>query len=285
MPQFNLNGTSVELVPQDRQVFTWLANQVYRKLHADKAPPLPGLLAMIALDAPKQQIPLDDPRPQAVMWTLHQLGVDGVTLDEANSQVTWNRGTHEDVGKRPFVQHFTEEGVRDGRALAASLSVVLQRTIRINGNEVPVRIVDIDLLRAQVEELKKRHTDEKLDMSLAAARYVAELMASGVPDHDLRLRAALEMAADLAVRSLVVDMANQQVRVEAFNEMGALAAAFFQNVPVEQFENALKRAQVLNAAAQETNRKAAAKAPKAGAGAAAAPSARQVSLDFKRRRR
>jgi hypothetical protein len=283
MPQFNLNGTSVELVPQDRQVFTWLANQVYRKLHADKAPPLPGLLAMIALDAPKQQIPLDDPRPQAVMWTLHQLGVDGVTLDEANSQVTWNRGTHEDVGKRPFVQHFTEEGVRDGRALAASLSVVLQRTIRINGNEVPVRIVDIDLLRAQVEELKKRHTDEKLDMSLAAARYVAELMASGVPDHDLRLRAALEMAADLAVRSLVVDMANQQVRVEAFNEMGALAAAFFQNVPVEQFENALKRAQVLNAAAQETNRKAAAKAPKAGA--AAAPAARQVSLDFKRRRR
>lgn len=284
MPQFNLNGTSVELVPQDRPVFTWLANQVYRKLHADKAPPLPGMLAMIALDAPKQQIPLDDPRPQAVMWTLYQLGVDGVTLDEANSQVTWNRGTHEDVGKRPYVQHFTEEGVRDGRALAASLSVVLQRTIRINGTEVPVRIVDIDLIRAQVEELKKRHTDEKLDMSLAAARYVAELMSSGVPDHDLRLRAALEMAADLAVRSLVVDMPNQQVRVEAFNEMGALAAAFFQNVPVEQFENALKRAQVLNAAAQETNRKAAAKASKAPA-AAAAPAARQVSLDFKRRRR
>jgi hypothetical protein len=301
MPQFSLNGTVIELVPQERSVFHWLANQVYRKLHLDKAPPLPGLLAMMALDAPKQQIGFDDPRPQAVLWTLYQLGFDSVTLDEAQGQVNWQKGTHDDISKIPFVQHFQEEGLTNGRALAASLSVVLQRSIRINGTEMPVRIVDYELLKAQAEELKKRHTNEQADMSLAAARYLAELISGGVNDHDLRLRAALELAADLGIRGLILDVPNQQVRIEAFNEMAALAGAFFQNVPIEQFENAIKRAQALNAAAAETNRKAEEQArakggkgaapakagTAAGAGAAAGTGGGQqrIDLSFKRRRR
>jgi hypothetical protein len=298
MPQFTLNGTPVELVPQDREVFTWLANQIYRRLHAEKGPPLPGLLAMMALDAPKQQIALDDARPQAVMWTLYQLGFNAVTHDEAAGQVHWVKGPHEDVSRIPFVQHFSAEGVRNGRALAAALSVVLQRSIRVNGTEMPVRIVDFELLKAQAEELKKRHTSEQADLSLAAARYVAELISSGAGTHDLRLRAALEMAADLGIRSLVLDSANSQVRIDEFNEMAALAAAFFQNVPVEQFEGAIKRAQALSAAAAETNRKVAAQAATqpsrigpGGAGAAApAPGSpanqpQRIDLAFKRRRR
>lgn len=289
MPQFTLNGTTVELVPQDRDAFNWLASQVYRKLFADKAPPLPGLLAMLALDAPRQGVALTDPRAQAVMWTIYQLGFDKVALDEAAQQVKWDKGEHTNVGTKPFIDHFTEEGVRDGRALAAALSAVMNRSIRVNGREMPVRINDFELLKAQAEEMKKRHDNANADLSLAAARYVAELLAQGVEDHDLRLRAALELAADLGVRSMEIDPAARQVRLDSFNEVSCLAAAFFQNVPVEQFAAAIKRAQALNAAAAENNRKAAAQATAQGRRGAEPVGAGQggqtVNLTFKRRRR
>lgn len=293
MPTFNLNGSTVELVPQERNVFNWLATQVYRKLFAEGVPPLPGVLAMLALDAPRQKVELTDARAQVVMWTLYQMGFDSVTLDTEQNQVKWHRGTHDDIGKRPVIEHFTEEGVKDGRALASALSIVLQRTIRVNGTELTVRTVDLELLKAQAEEMKKRHNNPQTDIALAAARYVAELISGGASDSDLRLRAALELAADLGVRGLIVDTSNRQVRIEAFNEMACLAAAFFQNVPVEQFANAINRAKALNKAAEETNRQAAARGTGAGAGqgkgapqpVGAGSGQQTVNLSFKRRRR
>ncbi len=291
MPQFHLNGTTVQLVPQERNVFGWLATQIYRKLFATGVPPLPGLLSIMALDAPRQNVALEDARAQAVMWTLYQLGFDTVTMDTESNQVKWQKGTHADIGQSQVLEHFTEEGLKDGRALAAALSIVLQRTVRVNGTELTVRTVDIDLLKAQAEEMKKRHTNPQTDMSLAAARYVAELISSGASDTDLRLRAALEFAADLGVRSLVIDTANRQVRIEAFSETACLAAAFFQNAPVEQFQTALQRCQTLNAAAEESARKAGAAPGAAGRGGSAqtagagAAQSQSVNLAFKRRRR
>jgi hypothetical protein len=289
MPQFHLNGTTVELVPQERNVFGWLATQIYRKLFATGVPPLPGLLSIMALDAPRQNVALDDARAQAVMWTLYQLGFDTVTMDTESNQVKWQKGSHTDIGGSPVMGHFTEEGLKDGRALAAALSIVLQRTIRVNGTELTVRTVDIELLKAQAEEMKKRHTNPQTDMSLAAARYVAELISSGASDTDLRLRAALEFAADLGVRSLVIDAANRQVRIEAFADAACLAAAFFQNAPVEQFQTALQRCQTLNAAAEESARKAGVGSGAGGKGASGqavgAAQSQSVNLAFKRRRR
>lgn len=285
MPTFNVNGTTVELLPQDRNVFNWLATQVYRKLFAEGAPPLPGMLAMIALDAPRQQISLDDPRPQAVLWTLYQLGFDTITLDQSANQIRWEKGKHPDIGQRPVIEHFTEEGFKDGRALAAGLSVVLQRTVRINGAERTVRTVDFELLKAQAEEMKKRHTNPQADMALAAARYLAELVSSGATDSDLRLRAALELAADLGVRSITMDPVNQQVRIDAFNEVAAVAAAFFQNATAEQIPNAVKRVQMLNQAAAEAAKQLERNQPvKAGAGAQE-EGTQAINLAFKRRRR
>ena len=293
MPAIDLNGTVVELVPQQRDAYNWLASQVYRRMH--DGPPLPGMLTMIALDGVGQQkIPTDDPRIQAILWTLWQLGIAKVTHDTGAQQINWEQGKHANITTRPFIEHFTEEGIAEGRALAAALSVVLQRTLRINGVELQVRAVDFDLLRAQSEELRKRQQDPKQDMAMAAARYLAELLAQGAGDKDLRFRAALELAADLGIRSLIVDAASRQLRIEGFNEQAALAAAFFQGLPVDQFETAVKRAQLLNQAAAETARrlsetartggeaatKAAAIGPKAGT-----QKQDPVKLEFRRRRR
>ena len=234
------------------------------------------------------------PRIQAILWTLWQLGIAKVTHDTEAQQINWEQGKHANITTRPFIEHFTEEGIAEGRALAAALSVVLQRTLRINGVELQVRAVDFDLLRAQSEELRKRQQDPKQDMAMAAARYLAELLAQGAGDKDLRFRAALELAADLGIRSLIVDAASRQLRIEGFNEQAALAAAFFQGLPVDQFETAVKRAQLLNQAAAETARrlsetartggeaatKAAAIGPKAGT-----QKQDPVKLEFRRRRR
>lgn len=291
MPSFNLNGTSVELVPQTREPFNWLASQVYRKMH--DGPPLPGMLGMIALDGLKQNITPEDPRIQAILWTMWQLGLAQVTLDEANQQIKWEQGKHQSISGRPFIDHFTEEAIADGRALAAALSVVLQRTLRVNGIELQVKPVDFDLLRAQSEELKKRHTNPQEDMSIAAARYMAELLSQGANDKDLRFRAALELAADLGIRAMIIDAPSRQLRIEGFNEQAALSAAYLQNLPIEQLPLAVNRAQALNKAAEETARRVAATAKTGTPGAAkAAPVAPQqgqqaqsVKLDFRRRRR
>ncbi len=171
---------------------------------------------------------------------------------------------------------------------------MLQRTLRINGVELQVRAVDFDLLRAQSEEVRKRQQDPKQDMAMAAARYLAELLAQGAGDKDLRFRAALELAADLGIRSLIVDAASRQLRIEGFNEQAALAAAFFQGLPVDQFEVAVKRAQILNQSAAETARRLSETARTGGeAGAKAAAigpkggtqKQEPVKLEFRRRRR
>lgn len=294
-PVFDLNGTKVPLAPQDRGVYGWLAGQVYMNLRKpDPVPPLQGLLAMMALDAGRQGVANDDPRVQAVLNVLWQMGIAKVRTEGegAEARVSWDAGTHASIGSRPVIEHFTEDGVREGRALAAALMIATTRQVRINGVELAIRPVNLELLQAQGAELQKRLQPGKEDASLTAARYVAELLAQGATDKDLRLRAALELAADLGVRSMLVDAPSRQLRIEGFNEQAAVAAAYLQGMAGEQFDMALKRIQTLNQVAQETarrlaeqaktgNTKAAAIAPRAQP--QAAPAA--VATPVKRRRR
>jgi phosphohistidine phosphatase len=198
MPTFTLNGTPVELVPQDRGAFDWLAGQVYRRMH--DGIPLPGMLTMIADAGVKvQNLPATDPRIQAALWTLWQMGIASSRIEGEGDgrQVKWEKGEHPDLDSRPAMEHFTEEGIREGRALAAGLVIVHGRRIRVNGVEMPVKVNNIDLIRAQTAELQKRHTDQNQHPSLLAAAYVAELLTQGADQSDLRLRAALELAAAL----------------------------------------------------------------------------------------
>jgi hypothetical protein len=189
------------------------------------------------------------------------------------------------------MEHFTEEGIREGRALAAGLVIVHGRRIRVNGVEMPVKVNNIDLIRAQTAELEKRRTDPKQDPSVTAAAYVAELLAQGSDQNDLRLRAALELAADFGVHSLVVDGAARQMRIDGFNEQAALAAAYFQRLPVDQFQAAINRASTLNRMAQELAKQpGAAKTGNAVRPAGKAPAETPAAgpaaaCGFKRRRR
>ena len=79
-PTFTINGSAVPLVPQAREPFSWLASQVYRRLH-DGAP-LPALLGMLAHEGlTTQSLPPQDARLQAILWTLRQLGLTGLKVE------------------------------------------------------------------------------------------------------------------------------------------------------------------------------------------------------------
>jgi hypothetical protein len=94
-----------------------------------------------------------------------------------------------------------------------------------------------------------------------------------------------------------VDAATRQLRIDGFNEQAALAAAYFQGAPVEHFQSAINRAQVLNKMALESAQKSGrapaggtdAVRPQAGTpdliGAAGKPGNQGQPTPFKRRRR
>lgn len=276
---FVLDGTAVPLAPQDRGAFAWLASQVYRRMH--EGPPLPALLTLFAHEGTTAQgIPASDPRIQAILWTLRQMGVASARMEaEGNErQVKWDRGDHPTIEAFPFMENFTEEGIREGRALAAALVSTFGRRIRVNGVEMPVKVSNIELLQAQAAEMEKRRSDPKHDPVMAAAAYVAELISGGSDQNDLRLRAALELAADLGVRSMMVDPSRRQLRIEGFNEQACLAAAYLQGAPVEQFQAAINRARALNAMAAE-------EAARLGQPSAAGAAPAATGTGFRRRRR
>jgi hypothetical protein len=292
-PVFTLNGTQVPLEPQDRSAFMWLASQAYRRIH--EGPPIPATLTVLLHEGTTTQgLPTTDSRIQAILWTLWQLGISGARVEGEGEQRTakWDRGTHANIDTRPVIEHFTEEGILEGRALASAFAIANSRSIRINGNEVPVRISNMALLQAQSAEIERRRTSPSHDPAMAAASYVAELLSGGSDQNDLRLRAALEIAADLGIRSMVIDAPSRQLRVDGFSEQAALAVAFLQGAPVDEFKVALGRVQALNRLAADQNRmlleKAGGKGPeaeRARAVVSASNPAMPAKDPFRRRRR
>ena len=296
-PVFNLNGTDVPLEPQERGAFMWLASQVYRRIHDGQVPPpIPALLTVFAHEGiTTQKLPVTDPRIQAIMLVMWAFGIKGARVEGEGEgrQVKWDKGEQPNIDTRPVIEHFTEEGIREGRALASALLISNSRRIRVNGIEMPVRINNMQLVQAQAPELEKRRKDPAHDPAMAAAAYVAELLAAGADQNDLRLRAALEFAGDLGIRSMVIDAPTRQLRIDGFNEQAALAAAFLQGAAVEQFQAAITRIQTLNRMAEDQSRIIEQQARGQGPGATRAqamvspppPKVAAAGVPVKRRRR
>ena len=132
MPTFKLNGADVDLVPQERDSFSWLASQVYRRIH--EGPPLPAILTVFAHEGVTTQgLQPTDHRIQAILWTLWQLGIGGASVEGegAGRQAKWERGQHGGIEGQPVQDLFGEDCLRDGRSLACALMVA--RTSRRGG--------------------------------------------------------------------------------------------------------------------------------------------------------
>jgi hypothetical protein len=142
--------------------------------------------------------------------------------------------------------------------------------------------------KTKAAEIEKRRKDPSHDPAMSAATYIAELLSGGADQNDLRLRAALEVAADLGIRAIAIDPAQRTLRIEGFNEQAALATAFLQGAPVEQFKAALTRVQTLNRMATDQAKIVAKQGQPAGKQRAASPPPPAVAsaqVPYKRRRR
>jgi hypothetical protein len=92
---------------------------------------------------------------------------------------------------------------------------------------------------------------------------------------------------------MLIDAPTRQLRIDGFNEQAALACAFLQGSPVEQFQAAITRAQTLNRMAQDQSRIIEQQAQGQGPGATKAramvspsqPRPAEAGPGFKRRRR
>lgn len=289
MPTFKLNGAAVELVPQDRSAFMWLASQVYRRIH--EGPPIPAILTMFAHEGvTTQALAPTDARIQAILWTMWQMGIASAHVEGEGDarQIKWEKGEQENIDSKPVIEHFNEEATTDGRALACAILVANGRHVRVNGMEFAVKVNNMDLIKAQAAEVEKRRKDPAHDPAMSAATYIAELLSGGADQNDLRLRAALEVAADLGIRAIAIDPAQRTLRIEGFNEQAALATAFLQGAPVEQFKAALTRVQTLNRMATDQAKIVAKQGQPAGKQRAASPPPPAVAsaqVPYKRRRR
>ena len=98
MPTFTLNGTAIELEPQTRESFAWLAGQVYRRLH--EGPPLPAILTVFAHEGTTTQgLPTNDARIQAILWTLWQIGIASARV-EGDGEPLYYRNARNAAGVR-----------------------------------------------------------------------------------------------------------------------------------------------------------------------------------------
>ena len=158
MPTFKLNGAAVELVPQERSAFMWLASQVYRRIH--EGPPIPAILTMFAHEGvTTQALAPTDARIQAILWTMWQMGIASAHVEGEGDarQIKWEKGEQENIDSKPVIEHFNEEATTDGRALACAILVANGRHVRVNGMEFAVKVNNMDLIKAQAAEVEKRN--------------------------------------------------------------------------------------------------------------------------------
>lgn len=247
MTTIQLNDRTIELTPQPAGTYLQLANNFMPALAAGE--PFAKVCAMVLADGLKQNAPTDHPLFQCTLWMLHQVGVRTVKLDLEKQSADFGTPEASSLEGRPYGEHFTPGNVATGRAMVASLMLVTARHVRVNGEEWLVRVQPIQTMqRVNQETLQSRKFGEELHVT--AVRRLLSLVLGGKPKDDPEVLAALQVVADLNVRSFRYSEDGRQVAFEAFNEPNALAMAYLHNMDDEQRAKALARVQQLNARCQ-----------------------------------
>ena len=238
-----LNDVPVPLHPQARECFDRLAEALLHPLHGGQ--PLVTVVLMVLAEGLRRGIPATDPMLQAVLWTLHEVGVNAVTLHPES-----NEASLPDVGESPmdrcsFEQHFMPGSVATGRAMIASMMVMTKRTFLLDGVEVPVKPQP----RQQVEAATRSILDGRRlgeEAHAAAARYLGALLLDGRAADDPDVLVAVEIAADLAIVGVRVDREARQATIEGFSEPVALAISYVQGLGADDQQLLLGRIRALN---------------------------------------
>ena len=244
MTTIEFNGTAIELKPQSNAHYLHLANNFIPLMSAGE--PFAKICAIVLADGLKRSVGIEHPLMQSTLWMMHQVGVRKVSVDVESQQANFGEPVKSDMEGRPFEENFTQGNEATGRAMVASLMAITQRSVRINGEEWPVRAQPRETMqRVNEETLRSKQVGEDIHVT-AVRRLVMHLM-QGKPKDDPEVLAALQVVADVNVRSFRHSSDGRQVAFEAFSEHNALALAYLSNLSPDNRDRAVAKAKELNA--------------------------------------
>lgn len=286
-----VNGQSIELVPQERGPFMHLSAQLIPQLDqgADLAPLLFGILAQ----GLQSSQPMTHPVAQSVLWMLWQMGIRELTLDLEQQRAHVQKSLTPEERARDTTDPYSPGGIGCGRGNLQAVSVFTRRQFRLDGEAIRVRLRPPDDLKAAMKAVQ----DERLMQewpTLTAARLMAGMIFSGATREDPRVLAMVQVLADHGIAALRIDASSRTITFEGFEPEFAAAAAYLQGADAAAIgrvrqgvrEMIARAMQATQPQAQAGAGAAAAASPSAGAPAGAAnagPAGARPS--FKRRRR
>mgnify|MGYP003342235058 CR=1 FL=1 len=160
MTTMRFNDQTIDLKPQENAPFLHLAGNMIPALAAGE--PFARICCHILSEGMKQQAPTDHPLMQCAMWMLHQVGVRSVSIDLEKEQVTIGQPEKSGLEGVPFGEHFTTGNAATGRAAVATLMLLSSRSVRVNGEEWPVRPQPLETMkRVNAEVIQSRKFNEE----------------------------------------------------------------------------------------------------------------------------
>jgi hypothetical protein len=287
-----VNGESIELVPQERGPFMHLSSQLIPQL--DQGAELAPLLFGIVAQGLQSNQPMTHPVAQSVLWMLWQMGIRELAIDLAQQRANVLKSLTPEERARDTTDPYSPGGIGCGRGNLQAVSVFTRRQFRLDGDAIPVKLRPSDDLKAAMKAVQ----DERLLQewpTLTAARLMAGMIFSGATRDDPRVLAMVQVLADHGIAALRIDANSRTITFEGFEPEFAAAAAYLQGGDAaaigrvrQGVRDMISRAMQ---ATQQPGQAAAGAAPAAAAGgmsapgspAAAAPA--QARPSFKRRRR
>ncbi len=222
MSSIIVNGETLHPQVPKREDFVTLAKTLLPLVvHGE---PLERTVAGVLSDALAAGLDLDAVAPRTALVALADLGVTRISIEGGKVAILESQPT--DVS-RGDARSYGMAALESGRALVAAIANFAMRTINVNGQPVPA-------MPQPVEDLKKflqlvqanRLVDE--DLMFTACRALAGFTKAGKGMEDAEYRCALQLACELGVADVVIDLEGGRLAIRDLNESNAAAAALLQ---------------------------------------------------------
>ncbi|MSR29172.1 MAG: hypothetical protein EXS03_06325 [Phycisphaerales bacterium] len=259
MPSITLNREEVALKIQPQEVIGTLAMAILPLIAAKQA--IVGVLGGIVAHGLGQGMTATDPKVQAPLWLLHELGVRAISVEVGGSTGSIDRVVPEEERARDTSDPFSPGNIATGRAMAFALSNLSSRQFLLNGEVRDIKLLPREKMAAAMQAVvDMRRLNEPIHIT--STRALATLMASGAAKDDERVEAVVALLSDLGVPGVTVDPATTTITFEGlFNEANVAASAYLQGGGADGVRAARTRVQYLNQQANSSSGAAPARPP------------------------
>jgi len=222
MASIIVNGEPVHPQVPKREDFVELAKTLLpRIVHGE---PLETTVAAALSDALESGLDLDAVASRTMLVALADLGVRKIAVEGPKVRIVESEPT--DVS-RGDARAYGMAALESGRALVAAIANFTQRRILVNGQPhvaMPQPVEDLKKFLQLVQA--NRLVDE--DLMFTACRAIAGFLKAGKGPDDPEFRCALQLACELGIADVVIDLEGGRLAIRDLNESNAAAAALLQ---------------------------------------------------------